>query len=196
MIEVWRDITGYEGLYQVSNFGRVKSLKRKINHPYRSRNVKEKILKSTVDRNGYLHINLYKNGNKKFATIHRLVATTFLNEEKYMEVNHIDGNKTNNNIKNLEWCTKSENIKHTYNKLGRKPSYRKLYNRGIKNKCSKKVIQLTIDNTEIKIWDCLRDVQRELKIGQPEITKCCQGKRKTAGKYKWKYFEFKAKESE
>ena len=113
MIEVWRDIRGYEGLYQVSNLGRVKSIPRE--------RTKGGILKPLKDTTGYLSVNLYKNGKIKRYKIHRLVANNFL------EVNHKDGNKLNNNLSNLEYVTRSQNILHRFRTLKQK-TYRKYKN--------------------------------------------------------------------
>lgn len=103
--EIWRDICGYEGIYQVSNFGRVKSL-----HFDR-----ERLLKLRQDYKGYVYVVLHKDGECKPCKVHRLVAETFiLNSEGKPQVNHIDGNKSNNRVENLEWVTNSENKKHSY----------------------------------------------------------------------------------
>lgn len=99
-MERWRDIKGYEGLYQISNCGRVKSLKY----------CKEKILKSIKSSNGYLQVNLYKDGKRKYFLVHRLVATAFIyNIENYSQINHKDEIKSNNYVSNLEWCDYSYN---------------------------------------------------------------------------------------
>ena len=102
-MEEWRNIEGYEGLYQISNLGRVKSLGN-------NKTRKEKILNIIKNNNGYVLVNLHKNKVKKTCLLHRLVAKTFLeNPNNYPCVNHKDENKENNNINNLEWCT------HQYN---------------------------------------------------------------------------------
>lgn len=101
MEEVWKDIPDYEGLYQISNFGSVKSLNRNLT------------LKGNKGTTGYIHVNLSKFNKYKTFDIHRLVASMFIpNPEKYKYVNHIDGNKLNNYYKNLEWTTAKENTKH------------------------------------------------------------------------------------
>ena len=111
MTEIWKDIEGYEGLYQVSNLGRVKSLdKKRLNS---DAIIKGKILKPWDNSHGYLQVKFLKDGTKKMPKVHRLVAQAFLrsdNERNF--VNHIDGNKSNNNIDNLEWVTKRENNCH------------------------------------------------------------------------------------
>lgn len=120
MQEIWKDIKGYEGLYQVSNLGRVKSLPRKIyNNGIIGKNKfyisKEKILKERIDHKGYFRVALCKNNIQKDYSIHRLVLENFVeNVDNKPCVNHIDGNKQNNNLENLEWCTYSENLNHAY----------------------------------------------------------------------------------
>lgn len=117
MIEEWRDIKGYEGLYQISNLGRVKSLNRVvICSNGTSHKIKEKILKNGYMTSGYLFVVLRKDDKSKNHSIHRLVAKAFIpNPKNCTDVNHIDGNKQNNCLYNLEWCTRSENLKHAVN---------------------------------------------------------------------------------
>jgi len=105
MKEIWKDIKGYEGYYQVSNTGKVKSFHGK----------NERILSHRINRSGYCQVALSLQNNLKYFVIHRLVALTFIpNPNNKKEVNHKDGNKTNNNIYNLEWATRSENLLHSY----------------------------------------------------------------------------------
>lgn len=112
-MEIWKKILGYEN-YEVSNFGRIKSLEKidfmHRNNSYRTR--KEKIMRNGIS-NGYKSVSLYKNKKPKTFTIHRLVLSSFIeNKNNKREVNHIDGNKHNNNLENLEWCSSSENSIH------------------------------------------------------------------------------------
>lgn len=189
-IEIWKDIEGYEGLYQVSNWGRVKSLKFG----------KEKILKPQTDINNYLRLYLFKDGKGKSFSVHRLVASAFVpNPQNYPIINHIDENKQNNNFLNLEWCNYHYN--NTYNnihiKRGEKlkekykgknnPFYGKHHTDESKRKFSKPIIQCTLDGEFIKEWDSITQVKKELNIQSSNICYCCNGKRKTCGGYKWVY---------
>jgi len=121
-MEIWKDIKDYEGIYQVSNFGRVKSLKRTISH-WRGGNsvIKERILKGIIS--DYLVVVLYKEGKQKTKKIHKLVAESFLNHKPCgmnLVVNHIDFNKLNNNVSNLEIVTNRENCNHKHIKSSSK----------------------------------------------------------------------------
>ena len=128
-MEIWKNIKGYDGIYKISNYGRVKNIK--IYGHYHIRNNKiykdytyihkykqfrqNKVLKFISNTYGYLFVNLYKNNKSKMHTIHNLVAQHFIpNINNKEQINHIDGDKKNNHVSNLEWCTNSENIKHAY----------------------------------------------------------------------------------
>jgi hypothetical protein len=144
MEEIWKDIFGYEGLYQVNNCGYIKSLPKIINPPNGGKGItKEKILKNTFDKDGYFFVQLSKNGKLSPKKVHRLVALTFVpNPENKPQVNHKDGNKQNNNIDNLEWNTKKENIKHAHENglINRK---------GVKNSQSKLTEQQVLEIREL-----------------------------------------------
>ena len=113
MEEIWKDIEGYEGYYQVSNLGRIKSLKR------------PRIMKSHLNEaTGYIGQNLSNGQIKKYCLVHRLVAKAFIpNPENKNQINHKNGDKTDNNVTNLEWATQSENMKHSYKELNRPIRY-------------------------------------------------------------------------
>lgn len=186
--EIWKDIPEYEGLYQASSLGNIRSIDRIIydKNLKRSRNFKGKILKQNIRNDGYLFVNLSKNGINKVVKIHRIIAKTFIkNNNNYKCINHINGNKQDNNINNLEWCTYSHNIKEAY-RLGLKKS---ISIKGGKNKCSKIVNQYDLDNNFIKKWYCIKDASKKLKIKDSNISLCCKGKRNKAGGYIWKYEE-------
>lgn len=113
MNEVWKDVAGYEGLYQVSNLGRVKNLKRKVPYAKGMRTIPERILQNHTNKYGYVYVRLYKDAKGKNIKLHRIVAQAFIeNPENKRCVNHIDGNKENNRVENLEWVTHSENMQH------------------------------------------------------------------------------------
>lgn len=117
-MEVWKDVEGYEGFYKVSNLGRVKSLDRSYEiRPGVRMLSKGRILTPKVTEYGYLSVKLSVAGKVKTFFVHRLVAFSFLGREvEGLQVNHIDGNKRNNNSNNLEWCTSQQNIKHAFRK--------------------------------------------------------------------------------
>ena len=175
--EEWRDVAGYEGLYQVSSEGRVKSLERTfIDNSGRKRTVKERILKLRTDRYGYLVVDLRDGGKRKHFKVHRLVCQAFHeNPENKLDVNHIDENKTDNRACNLEWCTRRENCNHgTRNE------------RSAKNR-SKSVGQYTHDGELVKIWPSAMEVQRQTGFSQGHICKAANGKCKQAYGFRWKY---------
>ena len=112
-MEQWKDIEEFKGLYQISNLGKVKSIERYKNNGRGMQLLPEKLKEVQIQPNGYHYVNLYVNNKNHTRRIHRLVATAFIpNTESKPDVNHIDGNKANNTINNLEWSTKKENIQH------------------------------------------------------------------------------------
>lgn len=172
MNEIWKDIKGYEGLYQISDLGRVKRLEGKRYD--RNQILKERIVKTTYPKNGwYPYLSLCKNGVYKNFHIHRLVAEAFIpNPSNYPCVNHIDGNKQNNDISNLEWCTfQHNNIE----------AFRLRLNKGT----IKAVLQYDMEGNFIKEWESIVSAQKV--YGYIHISDVCKGRRKTAGGYKWKY---------
>lgn len=176
--EIWKNVKNYENIYQISNLGRVKSLERTINDNGGIRILKEKILKQSIHYHGYLYVIL----NKKKKYVHRLVAEAFLdNQNNYKEVNHKDGNKQNNRVDNLEWCTRSYNVLHSY-KTGLLKA-----KKGEKNGKSKAVMQYDLQGNFIKKWECIKEASKQLKIADVSISSVCKNKTKTAGNYKWEY---------
>ena len=167
--EIWKDIEGFEGLYQVSNMGRVKSLN------YR-RTGKEGILKPLNDGRCYQQVKLWKDGKKKWYKIHRLVAQAFLdNSENLPEVNHLDQDKTNNKVENLEWCTSKQNCNYGTR------------NERMAEKHCKPVIAIHKVSGLILEFTSAREAERMTGIYHSSITRCCQGKQKTAKGYTFFY---------
>jgi len=161
-MEVWKDVAGYEGIYQVSDLGNVKSL-----NYHRER--REKLLHPSEDKNGYLIVLLYKNGKRKLRKVHQLVAEAFLtNEGNLPSINHKDENKRNNRASNLEYCSV-----------------------GYNNRYSKEVavVQCGRDGNAIRVWPSIEAAAEGIKVKATNISACCRGygRNKTAGGYIWRY---------
>lgn len=189
-MEEWKTIKNYEGLYEVSNLGRIKSLN------YRRTGI-EKILKGRLNNVGYLKVTLCNNGKSKEYFIHRLVAEAFISNPNNLPcVDHIDTIKTNNNIKNLRWVTYKENndnpltkkksIENHADVSGSKNPFYGKYGKDFPT--SKKVVQLTLEDELVKIWDCIIDTRKQGGFSDSCVTACCRGKQKTHRGYKWKYY--------
>ena len=191
MIEEWKDIEGYEGYYQVSNTGKVKSIGR-----YVKRNGekfyfrKGRFLKPSISNTNCSMVCLYKDGVIKWFLVHRLVAAAFIpNPNNLPEVNHKDENRLNNFVcvnpdgsvdaakSNLEWCTSEYNIN-----FGTR-------NKRAAEKLSKAVLQFDKNGVLIKKWSSIIAPERELGIKHQSICRCCKGKSKSAYGYVWKYKE-------
>lgn len=186
MKEEWKDIPNYDGYYQVSNYGNIKSLNRVImrkdNKPYTQ---KEKILKPAKNNKGYNICVLTKNMKSKTFSIHRLVAEAFIpNPKNLPQVNHKDGNKQNNRVDNLEWITNYDNIQHSI-----RTGIRKIDKiiKAMNDKVKIPVNQYNKNGKFIRKWQSIKEAELELHIPNQNICKVCQGKRKTAGGYHWKY---------
>lgn len=181
--EEWKTVEGYEGYYEVSNLGRVRSLDRRI---MRSNGMKQsfkgRTLKPGKVKNGYLTVALLKKGVQKTHLIHVLVAKAFLSP--YGEcVNHKDGNKTNNNVLNLEWCTNSGNVLHAYRTGLRKRQHRY----GESNSNAKQIIQ-SKNGVDIKVWGSMMDAERA-GFNMKAISNVCRHKCNSHKGYQWRYVE-------
>ena len=164
--EIWCPIKGFENIYEVSDQGRVKSLKFG----------KERILKPGRTPKGYLFVILCKNGEKKTCGVHRLVSQTFIpNPDNLTEVNHKDEDKENNSVQNLEWCDRKYNINYGTR------------NQRMAEKKSKPVLQYTKSGEFVKEWKSATDVKRNLNYSHSNISECCNGKHKSAYNFIWKY---------
>ena len=179
MKEIWKDIKDFEGLYQVSNLGNVKSLDRdiidkngKIRH-YKGQIMSGRIKKGT--NQGYVMYDLFKDNKRKTVRLHRLVAEAFIpNPNNLPEVNHIDGNKENNTVDNLEWCTRGENIKHAYNKNLRSPAMKGCIER---NKNVSIKVALCDKNYNIeKEFNSISDLAKEINSSSASLSKQLRNK--------------------
>lgn len=173
-MEEWRDIEGYEGLYQVSNLGRVRSLN--FNHTIGK--VKELSLRNS--KKGYKQVILYKDGKTKSYRVHRLVAEAFIeNPNNYEQINHKNEIKSDNTVNNLEWCTNEYN--HNYGTRNEK----------VKKSLSKKTLCITTG----EVFNSMKEASTKYGISNGSISECCNNKRNSAGtlptgeKLKWMYVE-------
>ena len=161
-VETFVKIEGFEK-YEVSNLGKVRNIK------------SGRILKPHLNHNGYLKHHLYRHDKQKELFLHRIIATAFIdNPGEKPQVNHIDENKLNNDLSNLEWCTAKENLIHgTRTKRAAE-------------KWSKKVIQLDLNDNVLNEFESMGQAERETGVPRSNISHCCNGKRKSAGGYKWR----------
>ena len=168
MDEIWRDIENYEGLYKISNKGRVKSL-------YKG---SERILRPVIDKYGYMFVYLCNNNVRKYFKLHRLVAQAFIpNPYNLPEVNHKDENKKNNCVENLEWITHIDNCNYGTR------------NKRVGDSRSKPILQYSKSGEFIKELPSSREAERILGIANQHIIACCKGKRKSSGGFVWRYKE-------
>ena len=181
-MEEWRDIEGYEGYYQISNMGRVKSLERTVRCNRGYRIIPEKIMKAGENNYGYLRVELCKEGNKEQPLVHVLVATAFLdNADNLPEVNHKDENPKNNCVENLEWCNRSYNV--NYGTRNKKVAEKMTNN----PKLSKSILGINKVSGLIVEFPSIMEASRQTGIDQGNITRCCKGKLKSTGGYYWHY---------
>lgn len=175
MEEIWKDIEGYEGLYQISNTGLVKSFKKCQGRGYY--NTPFHFLKPSLSTNGYYDVTLYKEPkNRHKVLVHKLVAQAFIpNPDNHPCVNHKDENKLNNNVNNLEWCT------YGYNN-----AYGTARIRGIEKR-SKKIAQYTLEGQQIATYMSAHVAARLLGVSATDIFYCCSGKSDVAYGYRWVY---------
>ena len=192
-IETWKPIIGYEGLYEVSDLGKVKRLN--VSRPMISkvgnltqRFYKEKMLKPQKWTNGYLFIMLSKNKQTQQFSLHRLVAIHFIpNPDGKPEVNHKHGNKEDCRADELEWSTASENQKHSYDVLNRCVVRNGHKLRGKNSPTSKQIKQMDLDGNLIKVWDSMGEIERSIGISQSSVSNCCRGINKHTHNFKFNY---------
>ena len=172
MEEIWRDIKDYEGYYQISNFGRVKSVKRIACD---GKHINERILKGGL-REGYVEVTLSKNNVTRTITVHKLVCNAFIeNPNKYPCINHKDEIKTNNRVDNLEWCTQKYNANYGTR------------NKRCGDKHGKRVIQFDLKGNEIKRWISAAEASRHYGKDRTTIVAACRRKSHISCGYVWRY---------
>ena len=185
--EVWADIKEYEGFYQVSSFGMVRSLDRWIEYINgRSAFTRGKLINGFLKQNGYRSVDLSKGGKSKKYHVHRLVAEAFIpndDPENKIEVNHKDENKSNNYVENLCWCTSSEN-----KQWGTLPARRSASHKNHPS-MSKPVAQYDTDGNLISTYASAKEAERQTGFFATTIIRTCRGKTLTCGGYRWKYVE-------
>lgn len=179
MNEIWKDISGYDGEYQVSNLGRIKSVARLTTRPcqygIREYRIPEKIMRTRFGTSGYLCVNLHHEGKQVTEMIHRLVALHFCNGYRDgLVVNHIDEDKTNNRADNLEWVTQTANVNHG-TAIQRKKKH------------PKAVVQISLSGEFIREWPSINAAAESVKANPSQLGHCCKGERPTAKGYRWKY---------
>lgn len=194
--EEWRNIDGYEGLYQVSNLGRVRGLPIVTKFGARNKKIPYRILTPTISKRGYYVVTLHKNGVSKTCTVHRLIATAFIpNPDNKPYIDHIDTNRLNNDVCNLRWVTSKENANNPLTLEKNRRMCKQLWqegrydNRKNRRSCIK-VGQYTKNGDLIKVWDSIIEASKTLGIDSSSISAVCLGtnkKRRSAGGYKWKH---------
>lgn len=171
MEEIWKEVPGYEGLYEVSDKGQVRSL----NY---SRTGQTKVLKPSKNPRGYHYVNLCKDGRQKSSTVHRLVAQAFIPNPMVLPmVNHKNEDKTDNRVDNLEWCDHRYNINYGTR------------NERVAKTMSKPVLQFDKSGNFVKEWPSVSEVERQTGWFNTCISACCLGKRKTAYGFVWRHSE-------
>lgn len=176
--EIWVDIHGYEGSYQVSDHGRVRSLDREVKHPrWGTMKRKGKLLKPVYNSDGYAGVFLYSEGKSRRASVHRLVAEHFIDNPKHeSEVNHINEDKRDNSVQNLEWVSHADNVRHGTGIARRAKAI------------SQPVIATDANGTEYR-YGSTAEAARTLGILKGEISRCCRGIYKQYKGMKWRYAE-------
>lgn len=175
--EVWKDIVGYEGLYEVSSLGKIRSVDMPLIHKSGKIYIRKgRLIAQNKNHNGYLRVNLWSHNVIKSYFVHRIVYTAFNGQiPEGMQINHINECKTDNRLSNLNLMTPKENTNWgTGIARGRK-------------KVKRPVIQYLIDNTPFMMYFSAADAEYETKVQRTNIRKCCNGERLTAGGFKWRY---------
>jgi hypothetical protein len=193
--EIFKDIDGFENLYQISNLGNVKSLKRFVNGKNGGKvPVRERIMKQGKNHSGYKNATLSKEYVVKYFSIQRLVAIVFIpNPENKPQVNHKNGIVDDNRVENLEWCTASENNLHAFRELKRKPNTPWLGKSGKNHHRSKHIYQYDLNGNLINEFESAHLAAKHNNIRQSGISGCANGTYQTSSGFKWSYNKLSTK---
>ena len=179
-MEIWKDVEEFKGVLQVSNLGRIRTLDHYVRYksPNHKKLIKGRIRKLFIGNSGYYYFMFNHNGISKHLQVHRLVAKAFIpNPNNKLQVNHVNANKLDNRVENLEWCTPSENMKHAYdNKL---IPLNKIGHSGFLNPSARAVDAYTLDGKFLKHFDTMKDAANEYGIPLSGVCNCCTGYSKT-----------------
>ena len=177
--ELWKPVKGYEGLYEVSNYGNVRGLATRTHNGYGSFIKSGKLLRPTTDKDGYLVVGLRDRGRNKTAKVHRLVAEAFIpNPNGFLQINHKDEDKSNNCVSNLEWCTNTYNLNYGHRSEKAGKTLRHVMK-------SKKLYQFDLDGNLLRIWPSIHEMQRQLGFSRSNVKNCAMGNYKQSYGYKW-----------
>lgn len=191
MEEVWKDVVGYEGLYRVSNYGKVMTLGKYVatHNGTRIHQRPSKELSQSMNIHGYMKVMLYLNGHRKEWAVHRIVALAFIeNPENKPCVNHIDNNRANNVVENLEWCTYQENS--DWSRIqGRKAMTEECRQKILATRIRKPVIGTDSDGNEY-YFDKVRAVE-DMGFDTKSVIDCCKGRKTHFKGFTWRYAEAK-----
>ena len=178
----WKDIEGFEGLYKISEDGKVWSIPRM---DIKNRQVGGNIVTPKTNNRGYWQIRLNKDGTTHHFLVHRLVAQTFIpNTDKLPQVNHKDENRDNNHYSNLEWCT---NLYNRHYGTGYQRSVENHDYKAMGERCRKPVVQKDLEGNVLKVWDWATEAEKATKIHKDNIRRVCSGRGTSAGGYLWSY---------
>lgn len=193
--EIWKPVVGWEGFYEVSNLGRVKGLQKITKFGDRIKIYPERILRQAIGKRGYYIVSLNHNYTSKTFTVHRLIATAFIpNKENKPCIDHIDGNRLNNSIENLRWCTYKENSNNPITKSRNSQSTKNMWEEGVfENRYNikyRKVGKFTKDGILLCVYDSIKEAAEKNNINSSSISCVCTSrnpKRHTAGGFIWKH---------
>lgn len=189
--ERWKPVDGYEGLYEVSSIGRIKSLERTVNNNGGYRIIPECIKKSSIDSHGYEYVWLW-NKSGRVHRVHKLVALAFIpNPQNKPCIDHINGNRRDNRVENLRWCTHKENsnFEIAHDRMSRNAPWRGKYGSNVP--WARAVSQYDQEGNLVEEFGGILEASRKTGIDHRGISDTCRGKQKTAGGYIWKYKNIK-----